>query len=264
MKDWLKKLLWYGLVLYIALHVLFYYGQRYVILPGWFNRASDTACNCVINTENNKRTLYAHHFKNPKSDRLMIYSHGNAGNLSMWKVVTEPLAKYCNVLVYDYGGYGASEGTPSEKGFYEDVDSVYQHAIEVLGYKKDQIIWYGRSIGSVVATWGAHKYGGRQLVLETPMGNLKSTVLHHAPFFLKGVALLLWDTFDLEGTLNKISDGPSKIPIHMILASKDHIIPPPLTEKLSQHATQKISVATGHNDVATSSQYWEFLDEIMD
>jgi uncharacterized protein len=82
----------------------------------------------------------------------LILSHGNAGNIS------HRLAKLrivhdlgLNVLLYDYRGYGRSEGTPNEKGLYADVQAAYDFVVKEKNIPAEQIVAYGESLGGPVA-----------------------------------------------------------------------------------------------------------------
>src|SRR5262249_33620862 len=56
---------------------------------------------------------------------LIVYFHGNGGNLSVWAPILAGIARHgYHVIAFDYRGYGASTGQPSERGLYRDVDAV--------------------------------------------------------------------------------------------------------------------------------------------
>src|SRR5262249_4759021 len=63
---------------------------------------------------------------------LVVYFHGNGGNLSVWAPLISDIAR-CGyeVIAVDYRGYGESSGTPSERGLYRDVDAVVAHAAQM-------------------------------------------------------------------------------------------------------------------------------------
>ena len=53
----------------------------------------------------------------------------------------------CNIISYDYSGYGASQGKASEKNMYADIDATYQSIKQRYHIPESKIILYGQSIG---------------------------------------------------------------------------------------------------------------------
>ena len=97
---------------------------------------------------------------------VILYCHGNAGNITNRIKIAEIF--YDNgydMVMFDYRGYGSSDGSPSEKNCYQDASHVYLWLLE-NGYQKDQIIVLGESIGSGVATYIADKHEIKYLVLK--------------------------------------------------------------------------------------------------
>lgn len=103
----------------------------------------------------------------PEQGFLLLYFHGNGGNLSSLGPQFEALAQAgAGVLAIDYRGYGKSQGVPDEAGFYLDSEAVYALAVE-MGYSADRIVIYGRSLGGGVATYLASRKPAAGLVLES-------------------------------------------------------------------------------------------------
>lgn len=118
-------------------------------------------------TSKDGATLNALHFKvnNPKG--IILYFHGNAGDLSRWGEVTSYFKQYqYDVLVMDYRTYGKSRGELSEDALYQDAALFYDKAKEL--FSEDKINVYGRSLGTTFATYVASKGNPKSLVLETP------------------------------------------------------------------------------------------------
>jgi uncharacterized protein len=86
--------------------------------------------------------------------RLVIFFHGNAGNISDYIPNLMEMHKLgFALLAVDYRGYGASSGEPTEAGILKDAEATYWYAQHQLGYAPSSIIIYGFSMGSVPATW---------------------------------------------------------------------------------------------------------------
>lgn len=90
---------------------------------------------------------------------LIIYFHGNAGNLGFRLDIYEQIYKNVkvNILAVSYRGYGYSEGKPSEQGIYRDADAVIKYALSGK-VNSTKIILFGASLGGAVAIYAAQKY----------------------------------------------------------------------------------------------------------
>lgn len=86
------------------------------------------------------------YYINNHKDNIVLYSHGNGGNLTWYLDQAHYLSKRSDVFLYDYPGYGLSKGTPTEKSFLKSAEDAYDY-VKSLGYKK--IYCYGFSMGGV-------------------------------------------------------------------------------------------------------------------
>lgn len=108
----------------------------------------------------------------------ILYNHGNKDHLQYYWDRAEYLYRTgCNVFIYDYEGFGMSEGTPSEVNFYSDANA----ALNYLRSRKDvdstKIIFYGFSLGCAAATeLAAHSFTPKKLILEAPFANMDALV----------------------------------------------------------------------------------------
>lgn len=108
--------------------------------------------------------------------RVIIYSHGNATDVGAMFPLQVVLAHSldCDVLVYDYSGYGESGGVPEEASTYRDIDAVYDYVCrEVVNGRTEKIILYGQSVGSGPCCYLASKVAkGKQtlggMILHSP------------------------------------------------------------------------------------------------
>lgn len=109
------------------------------------------------------------------SPRYILFCHGNAGNISTRHKTAEAFAKAgYNFVMFDYEGYGASTGIPSEEALYRDGDAVWKWLSNELPYDQlqNQMIVIGDSLGTAVAVHLAYKYHPRYLVLKNGMINI--------------------------------------------------------------------------------------------
>lgn len=114
---------------------------------------------------------------------VVIYSHGNAGNISGRIGIAETIANQgAAVFLYDYRGYGNSEGSPDEAGIYTDGIAVVNYLEEEAGIPPKRMIFYGRSLGGAVAARQAAEFDGRALVLDSSFINGKEIASDVYPF----------------------------------------------------------------------------------
>ena len=127
-----------------------------------------------IETEDGAR-LNALHFKQENPRGIIVYYHGNAGDLSRWGKVTSYFLQFnYEVLVMDYRTYGKSTGKLSEKALYSDAQLFYNKAKEL--FPEGNIIVYGRSLGTAMAAYVASKNKPKKLILETPFYDFRKLV----------------------------------------------------------------------------------------
>jgi fermentation-respiration switch protein FrsA (DUF1100 family) len=100
-------------------------------------------------------------------DGAVLYSHGNAGNLSHRALAIREMQRYLSVpvLIYDYPGYGHSPGSPNEKTCYASADAAYDWLTRVKGVPPEKIVLFGESLGGGPSTELATRRPFRMLVL---------------------------------------------------------------------------------------------------
>lgn len=155
-----------------------------------------------------------------RSSISILYSHSNAEDLGMiWDSLVE-LSKELNVniLSYDYEGYGLASGSPSEESCYDDIDAAYLFLIECLQQKPENIIVYGRSLGS-----GPSCYLAERLSLQG--ARLGGLVLQSALSSIYRVAFNF--RFTLFGDMFPNIDRMPNMtcPVLMIHGTRDEIVP---------------------------------------
>ncbi len=115
--------------------------------------------------------LNALHFqvKNPKG--VVLYFHGNAGDLSRWGQIVSifPELGY-DAFVMDYRTYGKSTGKLSEEALLSDGQMAYDYIRQ--NYRESDILIYGRSLGSGIATYLGSRNSPAKILLEAPYYSL--------------------------------------------------------------------------------------------
>jgi len=106
----------------------------------------------------------------------VLFSHGNAEDLGQTRSFTQAFADEhnCNVLSYDYVGYGlSSAGTPSESNMNSAIEAVFQYAVHTLKIPQKDIVLMGRSIGTAPTTYLASRLycDVRGIILISPLAS---------------------------------------------------------------------------------------------
>ena len=197
-------------------------------------------------------------FTKPDSKGVLLYLHGNAGNLSSWAYVYEDFqhAPY-DFWIIDYRGYGKSTGSiQSEADLHADAEALYQAALE--RYEGKEFIIYGRSIGSGVAAKLAKMHPPKMLLLETPYYNFPDLVKSIYPFLPK---FLIRYQLSTDQYIAK-----TKYPVHLFHGTKDELIPYTSSVRLAE-LSDKITLHTvegaGHNNISDFPIFRERLLSIL-
>lgn len=128
--------------------------------------------------------LYGWFIPAKESRGVLFFCHGNAGNMSHR---LETLRLYnrlgLSVFVFDYRGYGRSEGKPNEQGTHLDVKAAWNYLIAKRNVPQDQIIVFGRSLGGAIALSLAGKIQAKAFIIESSFTSVPAVASHHY-FFL--------------------------------------------------------------------------------
>ncbi len=194
--------------------------------------------------------IHGWYFLSNESERVVVLSHGNAGNISGRIEIAEMFMDLgVSVLLYDYRGYGKSEGSPSEKGFYRDISAVVEYLIDEKQTKPEDIILYGRSMGGAVAAFAAKKFPVGGLVLDSAFMDVPSMAKHYYPIV---PAMMVRYKFSAIDYIREI-DG---IPVMILHSREDEIVPFSHGSKLyeaANHPKQFVELRGGHNGVFLTS-----------
>jgi fermentation-respiration switch protein FrsA (DUF1100 family) len=167
-----------------------------------------------------------------ESQPVLLFFHGNAGNISHRRVSLEIFHRLgLNQLIIDYRGYGKSTGRPSEDGLYLDASAAWQYLLQNRGYNAEQIIIFGRSLGGAVATQLASQVQPSGVILESCFSSARDMAQHTFPL----LSHLLYLRYDFN-SLDRVS--LIKAPLLILHSQQDEIIPYESAEKLFRAARQ--------------------------
>jgi pimeloyl-ACP methyl ester carboxylesterase len=197
------------------------------------------------------------------SEMTILFCHGNAGNISHRLESIQIFNRLkLNVLIFDYRGFGKSEGSVSEEGTYLDAMGAWNFLLNQKGYKPSQIIIFGRSLGSGVASWLAKNVNPAGLILESSFTSLPDVGVSVYPFF--PVRLLSRYRYPTKENLSYI-DCP-KLFIH---SKGDEIIPFTLGHENFTTAGEPksfLEIEGSHNDgfLVSGSIYMEGIARFVE
>lgn len=177
---------------------------------------------------------------------IILFSHGNAGNIShRLENVKLLLDQGLRVFIYDYRGYGRSGGSPSEKGIYQDGLAAYDYLASHKKISPDGIISFGRSLGAAVAIEIAMRREVWSLIIESAFTSTRDMAKEMFLFQLLSPTL--------PANYNNLKKIKSiHVPKFIIHGEEDEIVPFSMGERLYGAAPDPKSFypvpRAGHND----------------
>jgi len=166
------------------------------------------------------------------SDRVLLFFHGNAGNISHRRDSIEIFHRLgLNVFIFDYRGYGKSEGRPGEQGLYRDAAAAWAYLTGSRGFDPENIIIFGRSLGGAVAA---------KLAAEVPAGGLiLESTLSSAGEFARAVFRILSRLVVIRYDFNTVTHIRNvHYPVLVLHSPDDEIMPFHLGRKVYESANQ--------------------------
>jgi len=197
----------------------------------------------------------------------VLICHGNAGNIShrLDRAMLMHAKLKTDVFLFDYRGYGLSEGTPDEQGTYRDARAAHRYLSTARGIPPGNLIIFGESLGAAVALQLALEVPARALVLEAPFTSVADMARSVLPFL--PIGRLLRTHYD---NLAKI--GGLRMPLLILHGERDTTVPFAQGRRLFEAAPEPKRFfaipGAGHNDTyfIGGDAYWEawgaFLDEL--
>ncbi len=176
----------------------------------------------------------------------LLWCHGNAGNISYrldnLKLLHNRLS--LNIFIFDYRGYGRSQGKPSEEGTYRDAQAALAYLRTRQDIDQDVIIFFGRSLGAAIAVDLASKHQCLGLILESPFTSLAGMVSQAFPSLPPNMLPIKYDSL---AKIKRIT-----VPLLILHGDCDEVVPFESGRELYEAANEPKEFYTieqaGHND----------------
>ncbi len=253
----LKRMIRSAIFIYACFCIwAYFYTDRMIFLPQP-STYEDTQDILKLTTANGV-SISAIYLPNPQAKYTILYSHGNAEDLGDGLPLLKELRDIgFSVFAYDYQGYGTSQGTPSERNAYKDIDAAYNYLTQELNIPPNRIIAYGFSVGGGPSVDLAARKPLAGLIVENTFISAFRVVTH--------IPIVPFDKFD---NINKIKNV--RCPVLVIHATADQVIPFYHGQKLFAAANepkQFLSIeGAGHNNLrlVAGERYVQALREFVE
>jgi fermentation-respiration switch protein FrsA (DUF1100 family) len=252
----IKRLILSLAFIYICLLLFVYFFSDRIIFPAQPSSYEDGPEILKIEAGDGEK-ISALYLSEPNSEFTILYSHGNAEDIGHIRGILETFRdRGYSVLAYDYRGYGTSDGRPSERNAYEDVEAAYEYLVGELECSPDRIIALGRSLGGAAAIHLACREKLAGLILEGAFTTAFSVITP--------IPLVPFDKFRNIDKIKKV-----RCPVLVIHGTRDKIVPFRHGLKLFEAANEpklKFWVdGAGHNDLfwVADAHYWDIMSEFI-
>lgn len=167
-----------------------------------------------------------------KFPKVMLYLCGVGNNMGDYNYLARVAAFRqlgFSVLVFDYRGYGQSEGNfPNESQVYEDAQAAWNYLRDVRNIPSEQILIYGESLGGAIALDLATRHPEADgLIMQSSFTSMAEAVKYRAFSKIFPVDLILTEHFD---SLSKIKS--LQVPVLFLHGNDDSVVPPEMSQRL--------------------------------
>lgn len=199
------------------------------------------------------KKLHGYFFKRPNAPYTFILHHGQGGNVAThFGLAKTVIMSGFSVLIYDYEGFGLSEGNPSNQALLNDGEAAYQYLTTVVRVKPDELIHLGVSLGTGIASDIASKQPCAAVVLISPYTSLNKIAIEHCALF--GLYPPLFFPQPDLGSLEFIKSN-TVTPVMIIHGKNDPIIAARHAEELYEHSRSPCFLVmepkSHHGDLST-------------
>jgi len=250
----------------LGISILYFYQERILFFPSTLEKNhvfnfSTPYSEAFLQLEDGRNIHYLT-FEAQDAEGVILYFHGNAGNLSDWGTVASELAEKTNwsVWIMDYPGFGKSDGPlPKNEKVLLEIGVGLSRQLK-LQHPNKPIVLFGRSVGSGISTLVATITKPSALILETPYISIAK--LGHEIYPILPESFARFD-LDNESNLKHLESTPTLI-LH---GSSDQVIPFSHGEYLAKIHNNIEFIPFkdgGHNNLSRQAQYWDSLTKFLE
>ncbi len=206
--------------------------------------------------------LHGWYIPAPGAQRTLLFLHGNGGNISHRRDSIAIFRRLgLNVFIFDYRGYGRSQGAPDEAGLYRDADAAWRYLTDTRGVAAQDIVIFGRSLGGAVAAQLATQAPAGALILESTLSSARDFAREAFPL-LSRMILVRYD-FNTTQRMREINS-----PVLVLHSPDDEIMPYALGEQVFQAAREPkrfVRLRGDHNSgfLLSQPQYEQALGDFL-
>ena len=220
---------------FFLLAFLYFYQRNLMYHPDENNYFNDKLSVDIekikVQTQDGLDLLGWFHEKDIKKYKTILYFHGNAGSLeNRIHKLNHFRDMNVNFLIIAWRGFSGNQGKPSETGLYKDGESAIKWLLK-KGVDEKNIVIYGESLGTGVATHLSQNKKFAGVILETPFTSMIDAAKKFYPYI--PVGLLLKDKFENKNKIKNI-----KSPILIMHGAKDQIVPFEMGKKMFEIANE--------------------------
>ena len=199
--------------------------------------------------------------RHEKPTAVALFAHGNGGNMTNYAGVLRELhdRHRLSVMIFDYRGYGKSDGEPDERGILQDTRAARRWLAQREKIAEEDIVLIGHSLGGGVMVDLAARDGARGLVLASTFTSLPDVAAHH--YWFMPVRLMMQNRLD---SLEQI--GEYHGPLLMVHGERDKTVPVAQGKRLfaAAHEPKQFVVnRDGHHDDPFSEEFHQALEAFL-
>jgi uncharacterized protein len=193
----------------------------------------------------------------------VLHCHGNGGNLSSVVGVAQELtARGFDTMIFDYRGYGRSEGRLTDEwGLYADAEAFYNHLVHDRGVRAEKIALYGQSLGTTAAIDLASRLPCGALIVESGLSSASDMGVVSFPWLPRQLHFLAKNRFESARKISSV-----KCPALIAHATNDPVIPVEQGRKLYESARdpKRLVIVEGGEHVLFGSAGEKFVVGLVD
>ena len=193
----------------------------------------------------------------------VIFFHGNGGNINNLGWLGEALAaRGFNVLLFDYRGYGRSEGAVSgEQGIYRDADAACDYVLKERGVRSERLVLYGQSLGTTAAVDVASRRSVGAIILESGLSSASDMAASMFPWVPRRLHAFGQNRFESARKLMNVH-----CPVLVTHGDPDPTIPTEQGRKLYEAANEpkKLVIVEGAGHGVSSSAGNRYFDMVAE